>query len=147
MSERWDAFICAVDNGETRRVLDDVNAKVLVNAGLGSHRYDAGFLLWSQHGKVGKRLSELYAVEPPSSDEEVESVPEEFEEKCSRLNYREVSLSMPFVALAASSLLIASLFHSDRRGLKPSLVQIDLFGRQQKILLEQTRITEALALT
>lgn len=39
-----DAFVCVVDNPETRRVLNNVNSSILVNAGLGGRREDVGHL-------------------------------------------------------------------------------------------------------
>jgi hypothetical protein len=121
-----------VDNGKTRRILDTTNTNVLLNAGLGASREDAGFVLWTRHAGNLSTLSQLYsAAEGDAHQDEI--LPEELDE-CSRIAYRGVSLSMPFAALAAGSLLAASLY-SNATGETSSVryLQIDLFGKQQRM--------------
>lgn len=135
LTEPWDAFVCAVDNPETRRILDDANARVLLNAGVGSSKHDLGWVLWTQHGQVGQaKLSSLYQAGSGMETAGGEDVPEEFREECSRIGYQGVSLALPFVGLAAGSLLAASLFqHANGKQTPLSFVQLDLFGKQQRM--------------
>jgi hypothetical protein len=135
LKESWDAFLCAVDNLETRLVLDDVNAAILLNAGLGATKADAGWVLWSQHGKGDHRLSTLYRdgerIGPVGSH-----VPNDFVEECSRMSYLGVSLALPFAGLVAGSLLATSLFRrATGRGVETTLMQLDLLNKQQCVTL------------
>jgi hypothetical protein len=136
LKQKWNAFVCGVDNSETRRELDHTNARVLLNAGLGDSRDDAGFVLWTKHYSSGLRLSDVYKPTIAATDKagREDVAPKEFsKDKCSRMAYRDVSLSIPFVALAAGSLLVAGLYH-EARGEAPvsNYLQIDLFGKQQR---------------
>ena len=135
LAEQRDAFVCAVDNSETRRILDDANTRVLINAGVGSSKHDMGWVLWTQHGQVGQaKLSSLYQADSEMETVGAEDVPEEFREECSRIGYQSVSLALPFVGLAAGSLLAASLFqHADGKPTPLSFLQLDLFGKQQRM--------------
>jgi hypothetical protein len=133
-SEEWDAFICAVDNPETRRLLDTLNTRILINAGLGATKADAGWILWTRHSKGDQALSEIYREIPKGSDDEAADVPEEFQEKCSRMNYRGVSLSLPFAGLVAGSLLVAGLCqHATGATTDVTFLQVDLFAKQQRM--------------
>ena len=135
LTKKWDAFVCGVDNPETRRILDKTNAGVLLNAGLGDSKEDAGFVLWTRHGECGLRLSELYApsVVNGTRRKDQAAAPKEFADDCSRMAYQNVSLSIPFAALAAGSLLVAGLYHGARgEGPVDNYLQIDLFGKQQR---------------
>jgi hypothetical protein len=135
LAERWDAFVCAVDNPETRRILDDTNARILLNAGVGSSKHDLGWVLWTQHGNVGQeKLSSLYQADLGEKTVGEDVVPEEFRKECSRMGYQGVSLALPFVGLAAGSLLAASLFqHANGKRTPLSFIQLDLFGKQQRM--------------
>jgi hypothetical protein len=132
LAERWDTFICGVDNGPTRLILDDINARNLLNAGLGGTRHDVGWVLWTHHGLGGPTLSSIYSDSEDVA--EMAHVPEEFREECSRKNYNGVSLALPFVALAAGSLLTASLYQNTAGSpTKINCLRIDLFGKQQRL--------------
>lgn len=128
-----EAFVCGVDNPETRLILDDVPG-VLLNAGLGDSSYDAGFVLWTTHTAGGTRLSDIYA---PSAEARTarrhDHVPDEFKDECSRMRYLDTALSIPFTALAAGSLLTAGLYQR-ALGVRPdcNLLQLDVFGKQQR---------------
>jgi hypothetical protein len=133
LAEKWNAFICAVDNPDTRLILDEVNAPVLLNAGLGATKLDPGWVLWTQHKHGSRTLSSFYqrGVTPIG---ELNEVPEEFREECSRKSYRGVSLALPFAALAAGSLLTASLCQyasGNQTGF--TFLQMDMFKKQQRM--------------
>lgn len=132
---RWNGFVCGVDNPETRRMLDESNTRVLLNAGLGDSREDAGFVLWTRHVEGGAPLSELYspARSGTGRGKNDDTIPREFREECTRMLYEGVSLSIPFAALAAGSLLVAGLYH-EARGEAPldNYLQLDLFGKQSR---------------
>jgi hypothetical protein len=136
LNEKWDVFVCAVDNPETRLILDDVNTDLLVNAGLGNTKQDAGWVLWTQHRNGDRLLSELYkeAIE----DNEIDGhVPEEFRDECSHKTYQGVSLALPFVGLVGGSLLAASIYRNAQKiQTKKSFLQIDLFRKQQKLTMQ-----------
>ncbi|HEV2328594.1 MAG TPA: ThiF family adenylyltransferase [Verrucomicrobiae bacterium] len=135
LAEPWDAFVCAVDNPETRRILDDANARVLLNAGVGASKHDMGWVLWTQHGQPGQtKLSSLYQADSGMETADAEDVPEEFREECSRMGYQGVSLALPFAGLAAGSLLAASLVQQANGKQTPlSFIQLDLLGKQQRM--------------
>jgi hypothetical protein len=135
LAEAWDAFVCGVDNAETRRILDGTNTGALLNAGLGDSKDDAGFVLWTRHGESGVRLSEVYTPVSAGRDEGINGavVPKEFREACSRMAYEGVSLNIPFAALAAGSLLVAGLHHQARGEASVcNHLQFDLFGKQAR---------------
>lgn len=134
LTEQWGALICAVDNPETRCLLDHVNAPVILNAGLGSTKLDAGWVLWTRHGSNNPTLSSIYTPQVGVVEDADIHVPEEFQEQCSRLNYNNISLSLPFVAVAAGSLLAASLFqHSIGKMTSHTWMQMDLLKKQSRI--------------
>jgi len=133
LGEKWDSFICAVDNPETRLILDEVNAGFLINAGLGANRYDAGWVFLTQHGPDHPTLSSIYK-ESTSEAGISDYVPEEFRDECSRMSYQGVSLALPFAGLAAGSLLVAGLYHQATGSrTKFSSIRMDLFAKQQKL--------------
>jgi hypothetical protein len=136
LKERWDSFICAVDNPETRRILDQVNTQILINAGLGATKQDAGWVLWTRHGNGDPTLSSFYEEVPVGNEGHPSEVPEEFREECSRRNYNGVSLALPFISLAAGSLLAATLYqHATSATTKYTWMQIDLLAKQRKMTL------------
>ena len=137
LQERWEAFVCAVDNPETRRLLDDIDARILLNAGTGSTKYDLGWVLWTQHEKdSAMKLSSVYKEDSEAESTGAGEVPEEFRDACSRTNYQGVDLALPFVALVAGSLLAAGLFQNAvEKKVGIAYLQIDLFGKQQKMTI------------
>lgn len=134
LAHECDVFICAVDNPETRRILDRVNSRVLLNAGLGGTRLDAGHVLVSVHGHDTEALSRLY---PATSDGIVAAegpAPREIKDDCSRVAYNSVSLAAPFMALASGALLHA-LCHGLAHNAPPiSYLKLDLLAWQQSII-------------
>lgn len=129
-----DIFVCVVDNSETRRILDHVNAGVLLNSGVGGTAYDAGHVLTTRHGPDDLMLSAYYTDDEGNviraSDKD--QIPVEFQDECSRLNYRSVSLAAPFIALASGALLAAACAREACKVRNPvNYVKIDLFGYQQ----------------
>jgi len=134
LSEEWDAFICAVDNSDTRQLLDNVNARVLINGGLGSSKEDAGWILWTRHCKGDRPLSEIYKKPQEGAVDVTVTIPDEFQDECSRMHYKGVSLSLPFAALATGSLLVASLYQNATKTLADAAyLQMDLFAKQQRM--------------
>lgn len=135
LSAPCNALVCAVDNPETRCILDDANCGVLLNAGVGGDHFDAGLVIWSRHGHGDGSLASLYeratfksptptAPPPPS---ELDS------DECSRLAYENVALAAPFMALAAGALLAAGLVNhieGDRSG--ANYLQFDILELQRK---------------
>lgn len=136
LNESWNAFVCAVDNSETRRILDQVNARILINAGLGATKQDVGWVLWTQHGIDNPTLSSIYGGESGEDATDADQLPEEFREECSRKNYKGVSLALPFGALVAGSLIAAALYqHAAGALTKHSWMQIDLLAKQELMTL------------
>lgn len=132
--EKSNVFVSAVDNPETRSILDAVNSDALVNAGIGGTKYDAGVILWTEHGNGYQALSSIYRAAPPEN--ESTTAPEEFQDECSRTHYNGVSLALPFAGLVGGSLLVASIYRKAAGvHLKDSFMQIDLLRKQQKITL------------
>lgn len=137
LNESTDAFVCAVDNTPTRRILDRVNSRILINAGLGGTRRDAAWVLWSQHGRKHPSLSSIYAENSDDTADQSAYIPEEFADECSRQHYHGVSLALPFVALNAGSLLAAALYqHATSALVDYSMLQMDLFAKQGRLTLK-----------
>lgn len=129
----YELFICAVDNADTRRELDGQNAKVMINAAVGGSGADAGWCLWSRHGESDPVLSKGYPNVAAESFAD-SKVPNEFSnDECSRKNYRGVALAVPFVALAAGSLIAASCAHQAfGHETACNKITIDLLRKQRK---------------
>lgn len=107
LEEQCDAFVCAVDNAETRRILDSAKCNVLLNGGLGGSKSDAGHVLVSWHNAGVRGLAELYPDDISPDNGNSSSLPSEIKDDCSRLEYESVSLAAPFVALSSGALLHA----------------------------------------
>lgn len=129
------AFVCAVDNEDTRRAIDDCGADVLLNAAVGGSREDAGHVMWSVHKRDdGQRLSSLYPERAAQGLVPSEIGPTDVD-VCSRIIYDSVSLAAPFLGVAAGALLAASLGrHALGEDLPRTYLKLDLFGRQAKYL-------------
>jgi len=107
LSAKKDFLICGVDNDETRRVLDNTGARLVLNGGVGGRREDAGHILISRHPERGKHpLSSLYPKEDLLTDNDG-AVPMEFSDECSRLPYLNSSMAAPFLGTALGALLVA----------------------------------------
>lgn len=126
------AFVCAVDNPETRRALDQTKTDVLLNAGLGGSKLDAGHVLVTWHNANTVRLSTVYPETVDVVDMAATDAPSEITDDCSRLEYASASLAAPFIALAAGALLYA-LARQSRLGKLPNVnyIKFDLLGWQQ----------------
>lgn len=127
LRERRDFFFCGVDNAETRRELDHVNAAWTINAAVGGTKEDAGHLLVSRHSPEEPRLSSLYP-ESERKEAPVSSQPVD----CSTLAYHGATMAAPFVALAAASIAIGQALRiaAGRRD-KPRIIKVDVRGFQQ----------------
>jgi hypothetical protein len=108
LAEPFDTFLCAVDNPETRRMLDGVRARSLLNAGVGAARSDAGHVVWSRHEPGDPPLSSRYGAGALSvaTPRPAARAPRDLDQ-CSRVAYDDVSLAAPFMGLAAGALLVA----------------------------------------
>jgi len=139
LTERWDAFVCGVDNSETRLILDNVNAGVFLNAGLGATREDVGWVLYTRLLNGIPPLSAIYKASASEALLSGEDVPEEFQTKCLRKDYEGISLALPFVGLAAGSLLASGIYqHSIKQPTTISSIRLDLFAKQQRIIIFQS---------
>jgi hypothetical protein len=87
LTDRADFLVCAVDNPELRRLLDHTGARVVLNAGVGGTREDAGMVLWTRHRRDEVQLSAHYGAKTDKIVE-VESGPEDVAvDECSRVAY------------------------------------------------------------
>lgn len=127
LRERWDLFFCGVDNAETRRELDHVNAACTINAAVGGEKEDAGHLLVSRHGPEDPRLSSLY---PASKREEAPASSQPAD--CSTFAYQGATMAAPFVALATAAIAVGQALRiaAGRRD-KPRIIKVDVRGFQQ----------------
>lgn len=113
LSQNWDSIlVCAVDNPETRRLLDSATIKLLLNGAVGGTPHDAGWVLWSRHSTGDPPLSQFYSKD----DEEIDTLgthtPKDVAaDDCTRMGYHGVSLAIPFVSLAAGALLAMGCGH------------------------------------
>jgi hypothetical protein len=136
LQEPSDAFVCAVDNPETRRILDGANTELLINAGVGGRAEDAGHVVWTRHLPGDPLLSKRYVTADPDNSRSV--VPEEFrKDECSRLIYHDASLAAPFIGLAAGTLLAAACgLHATEQLPKVNYFKIDLLKLQSRFRAE-----------
>jgi hypothetical protein len=138
LAERWDAFVCGVDNPETRLTLDNVNAGILLNAGLGATREDVGWVLYTRHLNGIPPLSAIYKASASAASLSGDDVPEEYQAKCLRKDYQGISLALPFVGLAAGSLLASGIYQqSIKQPTTISSIRLDLFAKQQRMTIFQ----------
>lgn len=130
-----DTFVCAVDNPGTRRILDSAQCGVLLNAGLGGTKYDAGHVLVTWHNAGVNRLAELYPDSNSSSSGNFTSLPKEITDECSTLEYESVPLAAPFVALSSGALLHGlCCLAAEGRLPDANYLKFDLLGLQSQIL-------------
>ncbi len=125
------AFVCAVDNPETRCLLDAAHCGILLNGGLGGTSLDAGHVLVTWHNGSVDSLASLYSyTSTPSANNALP--PREITDDCSRLEYESVSLAAPFVALASGALLhaLCRLNAVDRLP-RVNYLKLDLLGQQR----------------
>jgi hypothetical protein len=135
---RRDVFACAVDNAETRRALDAVNAAALINAAVGGSAEDAGHVVCSRHLNSDLSLSSLYSGERGSDPSARRAAPSEVrDDDCSRLAYNSVSMAAPFLGGAAGALLLAQCA-SIKSGLTLPInyIKLDLLNLQSKMQRE-----------
>jgi len=132
-------FICAVDNTETRRILDAVDADILLNAGLGDNALNGGHVLVTWHKSTTGNLSALFPEHLDTNELRSFGLPSEITDECSQIDYEGVSFSAPFLALAAGSLLYAlSRQSAVKRLTGPNYFKIDLLGVQSAISLRSS---------
>lgn len=126
-------FICAVDNPETRRMLDSVAADVLLNGAVGGSARDSGQVLFSRHGTSDPLLSTLYRERPapPPHAPRSSHFPEEVRDECSRVSYEGVAAAAPFIATATAAMLAAACVGASRGA--PNYLKLDLFGLQDRV--------------
>lgn len=126
-------LVCAVDNAETRRVLDRNSSRWLLNGGLGGTAADAGWVLATRHGRQDASLSSLYAHTPPVQDE-----PPARPVDCSRIAYDQVTFAAPFLSLACGALLVACC-RQITAGFVPqeNYIKFDLLGKQSRYTLKK----------
>lgn len=105
LREGSDAFLCAVDNPETRRILDTTNTGLLLNAGVGGTAEAAGHVVLTRHGKSDRPLSSRYLTQGPQCSDHF---PVEFRDDCSRVPYLKTSLAAPFIGASAGALLTSA---------------------------------------
>jgi hypothetical protein len=134
LTHECDVFVCAVDNSETRRILDATNSRVLLNAGLGGTRLDAGHVLVSVHEQGADVLSTLYPVTSDGIVAPDGSAPREITDDCSRVAYSNISLAAPFMALASGALLhgLCHLLVRDPPSIR--YLKLDLLAWQQSMV-------------
>lgn len=140
LGERRDAFVCAVDNPDTRRVLDGVNCHLLLNGGVGGGAEDAGHVLWTRHTPGEPRLSVRYAASEQQAQSSLPPPLEMRNDKCSRIAYNDVALAAPFIGLSAGALLAASC-GLQAAGWHPPVnyLKLDLLKLQSKYMAEAYR--------
>ena len=137
LDEYRDVFVCAVDNPETRRMLDRVNSDLLVNAGVGGRAEDAGHVLWTRHLAGEPRLSTRYSGSFGET-RPVLAPPKEIKDDCSRLAYEDVSLAAPFIGACAGAMLAASCgLHAVGHHPTTNYLKFDLLRRQSKFRCER----------
>jgi molybdopterin/thiamine biosynthesis adenylyltransferase len=129
----WSTFVCAVDNSETRRMLDSVAAEFLLNGAVGGSARDSGQVLFSRHGRSDPLLSTLYRERPPAPPHTPTSshVPEEVRDECSRVSYEGVAAAAPFIATASGAMLAAACAGAPSGA--PNYLKLDLFGLQHRV--------------
>jgi hypothetical protein len=132
LESRCNLLVCAVDNPDTRRILDNTACDVLLNGAVGGSGLDAGLVLWTRHADGGPTLASLY----PEVAETTSNTPPPTEvagDECSRVAYEGVALAAPFMALASASLLVAGCAHHAFGALPaPRYLQFDLLELQSK---------------
>lgn len=132
LAKELDALICAVDNSETRRMLDMNRAKVLLNAAVGNGREDGGHVLWTRHAHRDARLSGYYPEgDAAEADASENPPPEVAADECSRIAYDGIALAAPFMGMAAGALLVSGLVqHATAIDSGANYLKIDLFALQ-----------------
>jgi len=131
LEDSCDVFVCAVDNPETRRILDSAHCNVLLNGGLGGTKLDAGHVLVTWHNASVRGLAELYPDNNTLGSGDSPALPREIKDECSRLEYECVSLAAPFVALSSGALLHAFCrLSAEGRLPDKNYIKLDLLGFQ-----------------
>lgn len=133
LAERRDVLVCAVDNPETRRALNQAHVSLVLNGAVGGSTRDAGHVLCSRHGREDALLSTLYPVRAQAAIATgTAPIPTELTDECSRLAYQGVSMAAPFLGTASGALLLASCAQRVfLGGPVANYVKVDLLGKQQ----------------
>jgi molybdopterin/thiamine biosynthesis adenylyltransferase len=126
-------FVCAVDNPETRRILDSTRADLLLNAAVGGAVLDAGQALFTRHGVADPALSKRYPERTPVATQNRPDarLPEEVQDDCSRVAYEGVATAAPFIATATAAMLAAACAEIPPDA--PNYLKLDLFGLQDRV--------------
>lgn len=126
-------FVCAVDNPETRRLLDSVAADILLNGAVGGSARDSGQVLFSRHGPTDPPLSVRYRERPAGDQVGIDAahVPQEVEDACSRVAYEGVAAAAPFIATTTAAMLAAACVDIPEEA--PNYLKLDLFGLQDRV--------------
>lgn len=131
----FDFFFCGVDNGETRRELDAVGAKLIINAGVGGTKLDAGHLIVSIHGGQRGLLSSLYPGSV-AEDSPATELPGQVDggNLCSVIPYKNATMAAPFVALASAALAVGMAMREGREHCDElRVLKVDVLGRQSQM--------------
>ncbi len=132
LTEPAAALVCAVDNVDTRQLLDRTAAAVVFNAGVGGSRLDAGHVLWTRHDRETPPLSTLYRTSADPRGARSGGPSDIVTDECSRFAYESVSLAAPFMGLAAGALLAAGLAqHALGMSAPTNYLKLDLLGLQR----------------
>lgn len=132
LTEPAAALVCAVDNVDTRQLLDRTAAAVVFNAGVGGSRLDAGHVLWTRHDRETPPLSTLYRTSADPRGARSGGPSDIVTDECSRIAYESVSLAAPFMGLAAGALLAAGLAqHALGMSAPTNYLKLDLLGQQR----------------
>lgn len=125
-------FVCAVDNPETRRILDSTRASLLLNGAVGGAAHDAGLVLFTRHGATDPPLAERYPERSVGPAEQASHIPVEIPDDCSRVAYDGIATAAPFIATATAAMLAAACARAPPPD-APNYLKLDLFGRQDRI--------------
>jgi hypothetical protein len=145
IAEAPDAFVCAVDDEDTRLELDGCGARTLFNAGVGGTAADAGHVLWTRHGDTDGDLAPLYARRGSVTEPTPSRPPAEVaNDACSSLHYEGVAMAAPFIGLAAGALLVAGVAQQALADAPDTnYVKLDLMALQARYLRLRRRRARA----
>lgn len=132
LGQPFDFFFCGVDNAETRRELDAVRAKLVINAGVGGTKLDAGHLIVSIHSEQRGLLSRLYpgSVAEGSPATELQGQVDGAN-LCSTIPYKNATMAAPFVALASAALAVGMAMREGREHHDElRVLKVDVLGQQ-----------------
>lgn len=132
LRQPFDFFFCGVDNAETRRELDAVRAKLVINAGVGGTKLDAGHLIISLHNEQRGPLSRLYPGSVTEGSPATEPQGQvDGANLCSTIPYKNATMAAPFVALASAALAVGMAMREGREHRDElRVLKVDVLGQQ-----------------